>query len=72
MHHYIKNGKPFQSETPLFYFGWVYGTGHVEFGLHGTEADYAASRATDDTEGWGERNLIHKRLIPEVSPENGS
>lgn len=65
MHHYIKNGKPFASTEPLYYFEWVYGGGNVVFGFHGTEAEYAVEVERDKSSN---RRLTKKTLVPEVSP----
>jgi hypothetical protein len=66
MHHYIKNGKPFQSPSPIFYFAWVYGNGSTTFGMHGTEADYAESCKNDPWQDTEPRNIVEKKLVPEV------
>ena len=62
MYHYVKNGKPFQSETPLYYFKWVYGNSYIEFGMHGTEAEYKKSCEKDDRK---DRKLIKKDKLEE-------
>ena len=71
MHHYIKDGKPFESETPLYYFAWVYGHGHVTFGMHGSEVEYQAKVEQNKRAGgiWAEMRLVEKTPIQEFPPE---
>ena len=65
MHHYIKNGRPFQSNDPIFFYEWVYGAGHVTFGMHGTELEYAQHC---DCDAWPDRKLVRKEAVPETIP----
>jgi hypothetical protein len=48
-------------EEKIFYFGWVYGTGHVTFGFHGTEREWEAKKLLDPNED--EIKLIENRYI---------
>ncbi len=66
MHHYIKNGKPFASKEPIYFFEWVYGTGHVKFGKHCTQAEYDLDR---DCDAWGGRTIVREELVQEVIPQ---
>ena len=69
MYHYIKNGKHFASEEPIYYFEWVYGDSHVSFGMHGTEAEYAAKVEEEKRYGgiWADMRLKAKKPLLEVS-----
>lgn len=59
---YIKNGKSFVSESPIYFFEWVYPGGTVTFGFHGTEAEYLAASQLDKM---GTRELRVKRELPQ-------
>jgi hypothetical protein len=58
MYSYIKNGKPFESAVPLYFFEWKYEGGSVYFGLHGSEDEYEESWKRDPNKH--DRRLMRK------------
>lgn len=68
MHHYVKNGKPFESELPIYYFEWIYGNCGSAFGMFGTKEEYNARCVLDkDKDLKWEKKLIKKELVKETN-----
>ena len=67
MHHYIKNGKPFDSPDPIYYFEWIVQNGTVSFGFHGTESEY--NEHCEMHKCYGERILRQKILVKECNSD---
>jgi hypothetical protein len=65
MHYYIKNGKSFASEHPIYYFEWVYGNGQTTFGMHGTETEYSEDA---DSDPCPDRKLVRQVPVSESLP----
>lgn len=63
---YIKNGKPFVSDEPIYFFEWIYKGGSVSFGMHGTQKEYETATALD--KNGMDRKLRLKRPVPEIAP----
>ena len=72
LYRYEKNGKPYISDAPLFYFEWSYGPMRAIFGMHGTQAEWDAKGViakyeSNNPAAWvDERHLISKKPMQEI------